>query len=456
MGTTFFYNVSFYFLGIYFAALGDVLSVLVVFGFSLFVVRKKVLVLVLFFVLGFFHFSFVESSKYECIDDYLGDDFGTESMISEVDLRREKQKVKIYFDECDVSILVNTSKYPVFERGDVVFVSGVLEKPEKIEDFDYDKYLLLSGTEGVINNGRVELVKISNSYDYIAEGRDLVEEKINRLYSEPEGSFLAGLLVGSRKGIHPDLMENFNITGLTHIIAISGYNISLLILLVNVVLKFISRKWRVFLTLLLIVFFVLFVGASAAVVRAGIMGGISLLAVWYGKQYDVLRALMMAGLLMVVFNPYTLIYDVGFQLSFLATLGVVVFGNGFMDKLSMLPDNLGFREAIAITLAAQVFVLPVIILNFGRISLISPLANFLVGPLSTFAMFSGAVSIILEIFKYPTWLFLRISVWFTNILASVPGASLDVEVGVEFSLIYYFLVGYYLFKSHKSKLEKAS
>ena len=189
---------------------------------------------------------------------------------------------------------------------------------------------------------------------------------------EPSASFEAGLLTGSRKGIPDDLLEAFNMTGLTHIIAISGYNISLIVVLISSLFKNSSRRVKVPFIIVFIVLFTIFVGASAAVVRASIMGIISVMALWFGRQSQVLNALLISAFVMVLWNPATLFYDVGFQLSFLATLGLIIAGNKIMETTKFLPEKFGIREAFAMTFSAQIFALPVILVNFGRFSFISP------------------------------------------------------------------------------------
>jgi competence protein ComEC len=151
---------------------------------------------------------------------------------------------------------------------------------------------------------------------------------------------------------------------------------------------------------------------------------------------------------MVLINPFTLIYDAGFQLSFLATLGLIITGNHLEKLFRFLPDQFGLREAFAMTFSAQLFALPVIMLNFRRLSIISPVANVLVVPFIPFAMFFGFVSVIISYISFdlgfvlmlPAWLCLKYIIKVTEILANLPFASVQAE---WFSVFHLF--GYYLF-----------
>jgi competence protein ComEC len=160
---------------------------------------------------------------------------------------------------------------------------------------------------------------------------------------------------------------------------------------------------------------------------------------------------------MVLWNPMTLLYDVGFQLSFLATLGLILVGNKIVSFVKFLPEKLGIREACAMTLSAQIFALPIILTNFGRFSLISPVANILIVPFIPFAMFFGFIAAILSIisfnagfvFAMPAWLMLQVAIFITKLLASLPMAAYEVEWFNYYCVVAYYLIcvlAYFVYK----------
>ncbi|MBT7736759.1 hypothetical protein HN709_03645, partial [Candidatus Peregrinibacteria bacterium] len=341
----------------------------------------------------------------------------------EVDVRSDKVKYTICVDGIDGKVLVNSSRYPVYECGDRVFVKGEVEVPEAIEDFDYDKYLQRYEIYGVVYRGNVVLREEgSGLLKWVYFGKQKFETRLFDVFPEPTGSFLAGLLLGSRRGIPPQLMEQFNATGLTHIIAISGYNITLVIVLVGAMFKVFSRRIRVIFSSVFVVLFVFLVGASAAVVRAGIMGIISLMALYFGRNYFVWIALFASAFFMNLWNPKILVYDVGFQLSFLATAGIITFVPVFEKWFKGIGEFFGVKEALIMTLSAQIFTLPVIVWNFSRFAWISPLSNVLVLPLIPWAMLFGFFGVIfgksLGVFAY---IILKIVVLIVDFLAWLSG-----------------------------------
>jgi competence protein ComEC len=331
----------------------------------------------------------------------------------EVDVR--EAKVKYIVDEiCVVAdgggclarggrVLLDASRYPVFEYGDVVEVSGFLEIPENFEGFDYRRYLARYGVFSMMSQPRITKVGDGcglGAFEQIFRFKGRIEERLVELFSEPSASMMAGLLLGSRKGIPAELTEDFNETGLTHIVAISGYNITLVIIVVFGLFGFLSRKVRVIAAVVFVAVFVVLVGASSAVVRAGIMGVVSLFAMYFGRRGEVFISIVFAAFVMNLVNPRIAVVDVGFQLSFLATLGLVYVspllekaGGVFGRMMKRVPAAFLIRENFLMTLSAQAFALPVILKSFGRISLICPIANIFVLPFVPFAMICGFFAI---------------------------------------------------------------
>jgi len=184
-------------------------------------------------------------------------------------------------------------------------VYGEVQAPGEFEGFDYGAYLSRYGIYSVMYRPKVNLVDSGNgnffwSGMYYLQGKFL--ERINRLFPEPHASFEAGLLVGARKGIPEDLMEKFNITGLTHIIAISGYNITIIIVFMMWALGGLPRKMGFVAAVAAIVLFTLFVGASPAVVRASIMGILGLIALNYGRDNNIHLTILWTAFFMVMWR----------------------------------------------------------------------------------------------------------------------------------------------------------
>ena len=257
---------------------------------------------------------------------------------------------------------------------------------------------------------------------------------INQLLPEPQASLLNGILFGIRAQMPYALYQALVTTGLLHVIALSGTNISILIDLVAKVTLFLGRKISIIVTVCIIVAFVMMVGVSPTVVRAAIMGAITLIAVYLGRKSWSILSLFLASGVMLLIRPQW-IGDISFQLSFLATLGIIL-GNDLVKRkyARTIWEKIiyALKVNLALTLSAQLFTLPIIILNFGRLSLISPVSNLLVGwaiqPIMILGLATGILGWIwMPLGILPSWLAWVPLSYFLSIvemLAKVPGAAI--------------------------------
>lgn len=258
---------------------------------------------------------------------------------------------------------------------------------------------------------------------------------INSILPEPQASLLSGILFGV-KATMPKVFYNALVTtGTLHIIALSGMNISILTALTAKTTLFLGRKASSILTICLIVLFVLFVGYSPSVVRAAMMGSLSLLAVYFGRQSWGLLSLFLVCGIMLIFD-ISLMKNLSFQLSFMATFGIILANrkvkrqmkNGLTDKLVF-----WLKENLKVTLSAQIFTLPIILYNFHRLSLIAPVANLLLEWVISPITVLGLIVALAGWFWYPLGLIIGWVVWVPltyfiiviEILAKIPWASIQ-------------------------------
>lgn len=372
------------------------------------------------------------------------------------------------------NILITIEKYPEYSYGDLVEVKGKLNTPKDFTDFSYKDYLGRYGIYSVMYYPQVKLLENNRGnfiYSKILSVKNLFQENINNILPEPHSSFLAGLLLGSRKQIPAGLMEDFNRTGTTHIIAISGYNITIIaVVITGLLLSLGLHRYHAFwISVGGIILFTILTGASASVVRAAVMGILVLIASRLGRLSQATNALILSGVLMVIVNPKILRFDVGFQLSFLATTGLI-FISPIFEKISFkknIPKQLFkaqfIKDSLIATLAAQIFVLPVIVYNFDRLSLISPLANILILPIIPFIMLIGFIGgmvgfvwlSLAKFFGFITWALLSYEIKVIEFLSNVPLASIEIKATHwGWVIFYYALVGavYYRFKTQNTKL----
>ncbi len=286
-------------------------------------------------------------------------------------------------------MLVRMPLYPEFNYGDNLELICTISAPKNFDDsFRYDKYLAVQGIYAICDYPEIISVashQKNNFFGSLLKFKNVVRRKVALLWPEPMSSLMAGLIYGERSGFAPELSEDFRRTGLSHIVAVSGYNVSVIAgFLLSVLIIFgLYRRPALVLSIISVVLFVIFVGASASAIRAGIMGSVVLVGQYIGRPSRAAPALVFAAALMVAFNPLILIWDAGFQLSCLATAGII-----FSPK-----PGRRFLEPLVTTLAATIATLPLILMQFGRLSSVSVFVNMLVIWLIPWLMLLGFVAV---------------------------------------------------------------
>jgi competence protein ComEC len=340
-------------------------------------------------------------------------------------------------------VLLWLPRSAVLAAGDRIAVRAALEEPEDFEGFAYRAHLARQGVAAIASSRGADVVgnELGPIGDALHNARGLLLTGLNALVPEPEAALAAGILLGVRSGIDPAINDAFARAGLTHVVAISGWNIAIVAALAAAACRPLARlpAGRLLAAgaaMAAVAAYVLLTGASPSVVRAALMAGALLIARLGGSRSHAMSALMLAALLMLIVAP-AIAWDVGFQLSALATAGLIWFGAAFAARLRRWPPLV--REPVALTLAAQVTTLPVILLNFERLSLIAPAANVLVVPLvplvmlgSAMAAMAGAIGGVLPFAGVIGWLaggiafcLLRAMVVIGQLAAAVPMASLE-------------------------------
>lgn len=363
-----------------------------------------------------------------------------------------------------IKILAIVERYSQVEYGDLVQVTGTLKKPTSFAtDYDriflYPEYLRARGIDHTMSFSEVKVLEsghgnyfMTKLYEFKKSFMDVTEG----LYREPYAGLGEGLLLGVKQALGDELEQDFRRAGIIHIVVLSGYNIMLVVLFVMYVLSFLLPfRMRMVVGIMSIISFALLVGLSATVVRASLMASLLLLSKLLDRQYLVMRALFLAGFIMLMINPYLLLYDVGFQLSFLATLGLLLCSERIGEWLSSVPTWLGIREFLVATLVTQVFVAPLILYQIGELSLVAVIVNVLVLPMVPVAMLlvfiSGLVGMIsvplalpfVFLGHYSLLYIVTISQWF----AASPFASVIAPVfSIWWLIILYGIIGVVVLK----------
>jgi competence protein ComEC len=400
---------------------------------------------------------------------------------AEPDVRADNVRLKIKIQKltpigADESIfvsgytLVTTQKYPEYHYGDEMEIRGKISAPKNSADlstslgtsFDYGAYLAKDDIYSVMYYPQTKLLG-KNKGNFVQSTlfkiKDAFKEKLSLILPEPQASLADGLILGEKTTLPDDLVNNFNTVGITHIIALSGFNITIIGESLRRLFDYfmLSRRYSFWLTVVMIISFVVMTGASPSIVRAAIMGILLILARKTGRLYSIRNALVFAGIVMLYFNPKILRFDLSFQLSFMATLGLVYISPLLEKYLEWLPKTLDLRGIAGATLGAQMAVLPLILFSFGRLSLIAPIANLLILPIIPLSMFwvflSGSIGILsswpflavpaVALAKaggWVSWLFLTYQTKIAALLAKIPYAAVGVQINWIWLVVLYAIL----------------
>lgn len=377
------------------------------------------------------------------------------------------------------NILIQESKYREYFYGDELQLVCRLEIPRNRDgsDFDYQSYLAKDGIFYICQKPQIENLPAGGRknfgnkfYSAIIEIKKKFTANIFLLIPSPEAGLLEGLIIGGSGKLSKEVQDNFSRTGMTHIVAVSGYNITIVaqyLMLLGIFLG-LWRRQAFWFAVLGIWIFIMMTGFPASAIRAGAMGTLLLWVIKNGRLANAQNAILCSAVIMLFWNPLLLRYDIGFQLSFLATLGIVYFYPIFEEysrkKLQKVPEIIFFlAEILFLSLSAQIFVLPIILFNFQTLSVISPLANILILPILPITMLLGFLAVMASFIFYPLAIFfswlaylpLRYEVLTINYLANLKYSFLEISLSWRGVILWYIilLAILYLIKN-KTKLQK--
>ena len=360
-------------------------------------------------------------------------------------------------------ILVRVSNNQTYRYGEILRLRGKVRTPPENEDFSYRDYLAARHIHSYMTNAFVTVLPGRGGNPFLRATfaiKDRSLENIYRMFPDPESSLLAGILLGVDTGLTGELQDAFKNTGTAHIIAISGFNMSIIAaIFVTFFSRFLGPRRGAALAILGIVTYTILVGGGAAVVRAAIMGSLALFARQVGRRQFALNTLLVVALLMCLWNPLY-IWDVGFQLSFFATLGLILYAEPFSRVANGLitryfPSSTGekaaqlFSEFVLLTLAAQVTTIPIMAYHFQRISLVSFLANPFILPVQPAVMILGGLAVLLSLAWFPlgqiaawvAWPFVVYTIRMVEMFNRMPHGTLVLgELSIWFVIFFYIVL----------------
>ncbi len=422
--------------------------------------------IIVIFILGSFTKVFQKEIRSGDLASYNGQKIAFIGRVcEEADVDYKSRRLTLCADgQAKGQVLATTDLYPIYDYGDFLSISGELQAPPVIEGFDYESYLARYDIYSVMYYPKIKLASGTLSwsqtvYQKLIKGKQFLKSIIDSNLPEPEAGLADALLLGYRRTVYREDLDMFARVGLSHMIAISGSHITILsAMALNFLLALgFSRRHALKIIFVFLFLYPFITGLSASAVRSALMGALAFLAIYYERISSLIRALVFAAALMLAFNPRLLRDDIGFQLSFLALLGIIYLyplgekiTRRFLEKRRWRTKTKNvfknILDTINLTIVSQIVILPIALIDFKQFSVIAPLANVLV--LWTFAPLLAALIIGIiaaalipplgVLFLMPAYFLLRFIFLVSEILAKPAWAAVSVSgFGWQFGAVYY-------------------
>lgn len=351
------------------------------------------------------------------------------------------------------AVLVEAPRVTGVRYGDTITATGQLITPGEFDTFSYRDYLARSGVFSLMRGAAVEVIDSGGGSPLIAALLDIkaaAGQQINRYLPEPQAGLLTGILLGNERGIAPELAEAFNAVGAAHVVAISGFNMVILSGVVMALLRRLRLRTglAVVLGLTVVGLYTLLVGANAAVVRAAVMSSVVVIGGALGRKAYLPASMAFVTIVLSLLNP-TVLWDVSFQLSLFAVLGIALFADPLTRRLRRYLPMRGFlAEALVVTLAVQITTLPIVLLYFGRLSLVLIVVNLLIVPPQALLLILGLVATMVAFVLPPLaqvlyWFDMLLLGWTIGVVrlfAQLPFASVEFYLDPRLVAAYYLVL----------------
>jgi len=369
---------------------------------------KVLSILISFFLLGMVVITFVNSQENEYVhfDEKEINLYGTvetyinqEAEISQFILKPHSLEYQGNMVKVNHKIKITVyGKSQLYKYGDILKIRGTLVLPKAARNpggFNYQLYLKINGINALIytdasNVQKVGKVKTSILKNLVYNLDSGIKHVYYATMSRREAGVLTSMIIGDRSGLEEDIQEDFVKSGVMHILAISGFNIAVILYFANFLLSQVKSGLKYLFLIILVVFYAIMAGGSPSVTRAALMAVIYLIGKMIGRNSDPLNSLSLSAFIILLINPLML-FDIGFQLSYMATLSLIIFYPIIMKKMPMFIPN-KISEIVAGSISSQLIIVPLFTNYFYGVSLVSIFTNLIVIPLSSLLIPLGLLS----------------------------------------------------------------
>ena len=408
--------------------------------------RPLLLIFILLLILGFF------ITKDRELDN-INEDTKT-TITGVVKDKKEKSKYTQYIID---GYLVNDYKRKYeLKIGKVVSVQGKQKDLDKMEfdDFNYGRYIRSCGYKGVIYSDYFKVIGQNKFYINLGQLKMYMRDTFRYLYKDTS-NFINSFLLGMKDDLTQEENEMFSRTGTSHVIAISGLHTNIICILIAYVIRGINKLYKLFILMIIMVLYSIMVGFSPSIVRAVAFVAVMYLAVFLFKKRDGITTLSLIASVLIINNPYT-IYNVSFQLSFLATLSILYFNKIIKKRLKF--------DIVSMTIAANILTMPIVYYVFGGIPVLSILGNIVIIPFIGIIMNLSIFSILFFEFSLNiTKVIVYINKTLINMVYYILDKLSQIEIGyievenpkMTYVIIYYVLIfSYMIYRELKTMKEQ--
>lgn len=353
-------------------------------------------------------------------------------------------------------IYINKNNNKLFKYGDLIKIQGEYSSPQTARNykgFDYSQYLKTLKIYGIIKIEEANLLK-ENDLNFVLISINNLKQKMidhaNKNMPQKTANLLLGLLIGQKDNIQEDIIKSFRTANLSHILAVSGAHTSYIILGLTYIITKSKAPRRIgyIITIIILLVFIIITGASYSVIRACIMSIITISAKLFYKKENFFISICVSLFIILIQNPFA-INDIGLKLSFLGTIGIIVFNKNITDFFIRIKIKENIAKVLSLTFSAQLMIMPITILNFNTFSLTFFISNILASPLLGIIIILGFIAIfvsfvlnpISKILFFVLNLFLELLIFISEIVTKIPGSSILVKTpNLVFVITYYILI----------------
>ena len=397
--------------------------------------------------------------------------------------------------EKDIQLMLNIKKNKIKKDapkfGNIVEITGTYEEPSTARNykgFDYRQYLKSRNIYGTIDCEKYEIIatnKINVASNIVNYVQNNIKENMFNILDEEQSALCVGILIGDREKISDITEDNFKKSNLTHMLAVSGSHITYIIVALTTILSKTNRKFSLIITILFLLFFTVLTGFTASVLRASIMGIITLLASILHRKSDTINNLGISSIIILIYNPYLLV-DAGFLLSYAGTIGIILFSKKISNGIRIIvnkinPNLLNIEQnnnskilfvksiiekiilyvisSLSVTLSANIVIIPIMAYMFSTISFTFWISNILAGPVMEMVTIFGFIVYFISII-FPILaqflgivlnLLLTVLLKIAEISSKIPGASIYIKTPSIYMCVIYYLIIYILFNMQAIK-----